>query len=525
MTEKNKFFEKVVLPYNAQVASESLPVDDSLARSLIPPGTAALRDFSYVSSEIPLVIPDKCVGCMACVVECPDTAILAKVITEKELESHLSSEKDQTEKERQKKLYTKTIKYYSAHEKKGSEPGLFNITIDPKKCKGCGECVVVCGEHEALKMVQKNEQLNDETQKSIKFFKSLPPTPRKFINEKILVDFMLSEDSLLYTGGAGSCMGCGEATAIRMMLAASGFVFGPKNIAIVASTGCNTVFGSTYPYNPYLVSWTNSLFENSCAVAMGIRARWDQLGWHDKNLWVIGGDGAFYDIGFQSLSRLFMSGMNINVLVLDTQAYSNTGGQASTASYLSQNAKMATYGEFFRGKKEYRKELSNIALMHPGVFVAPTVSSIPNHFYNAVMQANEYPGPSLVNVYTPCPPEHGIQDCAAFEQAKLAVMSRTFPLLVYDPRKGPRLKDRLSLKGNPNNNQDWYCNPKTQEPIDFVSFARTEGRFSKQFDKSGNPSQALQKAQEDRLENWHLLQELAGLGDSSCREALQPVQK
>ena len=225
--EKNKFIETVVGPYNSQVASESLPVNDALARSLLPPGTAEFRDFSYVSSEIPLFIPDKCVGCMACVVECPDTAILAKVITEKELDPHLNTEQNNTEKERQKKLYIKTQKYYSAYEKKGGEPGLFNITIDPQKCKGCGECVRVCGEHEALKMVQKNDTLNQETQKNIKFFKSLPPTPKEFINEKILVDFMLSQESLLYTGGAGSCMGGGEATAIFMMLAPNGFTLGP----------------------------------------------------------------------------------------------------------------------------------------------------------------------------------------------------------------------------------------------------------------------------------------------------------
>ncbi|HQH27745.1 MAG TPA: hypothetical protein PLP17_10145 [Oligoflexia bacterium] len=75
-------------------------------------------------------------------------------------------------------------------------------------------------------------------------------------------------------GGAGSCMGCGEGTALRMMLAATGFVYGKENIGIVNSTGCSTVYSSTYPYNPYLVPWTNSLFENAPADAMGIRARW-----------------------------------------------------------------------------------------------------------------------------------------------------------------------------------------------------------------------------------------------------------
>jgi hypothetical protein len=99
----------------------------------------------------------------------------------------------------------------------------------------------------------------------------------------------------------------------------------------------------------------------------------------------------------------------------------------------------------------------------------------------------------------------------AGEQARLAVDTRAFPLLIYDPRKGERLKERLSLQGNPAVKEDWFTNPKTGEVVDFIDFARSEGRFSKHFDKDGNPSETLHSARQDRLENWHLLQELAGL--------------
>src|SRR5678815_713248 len=109
-------------------------------------------------------------------------------------------------------------------------------------------------------------------------------------------------------------MGCGEGTAIRMLLAATGFRHGRGNVGLVAATGCNSVFGSTYPYNPFLVPWTNSLFENAATVAMGIRGRWDQLGWQAKRLWVVAGDGAMYDIGFQALSRLLVSGMDLSLI-------------------------------------------------------------------------------------------------------------------------------------------------------------------------------------------------------------------
>jgi hypothetical protein len=99
----------------------------------------------------------------------------------------------------------------------------------------------------------------------------------------------------------------------------------------------------------------------------------------------------------------------------------------------------------------------------------------------------------------------------AADQARLAVDSRAFPLLVYDPRKGGTIKERLSLQGNPATKEDWFVNPKTKEEVTFLDFARSEGRFSKHFDREGNPSETLLKAKQDRLENWHVLQELAGL--------------
>jgi pyruvate/2-oxoacid:ferredoxin oxidoreductase beta subunit len=296
-----------------------------------------------------------------------------------------------------------------------------------------------------------------------------------------------------------------------MMLAATGFRYGAEDVGIVAATGCNTVYTSTYPYNPYLVPWTNSLFENAPADAMGVRARWDQMGWKDKKLWVLGGDGAMNDIGFQSLSRMMLSGMDINVLVLDTQVYSNTGGQASTASYVGQNTKMSHHGTAIPGKTERRKELAQICIMHPDVYVAQTTCADFNHFYKAVMAANEYPGPAIINVYTTCQPEHGVADDMASAQARLAKESRAFPIFIHDPNKGDLIRDRLDLRGNPTVKEDWYTIPKTGEVIDFITFARSEGRFAKHFDDDGNPSDALLASKEDRLKNWRQLQELAGV--------------
>jgi pyruvate ferredoxin oxidoreductase beta subunit len=321
---------------------------------------------------------------------------------------------------------------------------------------------------------------------------------------------MLHEKTHIYTGGAGSCAGCGEGTALRMMCAATGAKYGDQ-WGIIAATGCNTVYTSTYPYNPYLVPWTNSLFENAPAMAMGVRSRWDQMGWQDRPLWCLGGDGAMFDIGFQSLSRMFASGMNIKVFVLDTQVYSNTGGQASTSSYTGQNTKMSVHGKAIAGKQERRKEIAQIAMMHPRTFVAQTTCAHINHFYKSVIDAMEFDGPAIVCCYTTCQPEHGVADNMATDQARLAVDTRAFPLLIYDPRKGDTIRERLSLQGNPAVNDDWWKNPKTGQVVDFIDFARSEGRFGKHFDKDGNPSPTLLMAKQDRLENWHVLQDLAGV--------------
>ncbi len=506
------FFENILCEYS-RGGDDNLSADANLARSIVPAGTGALRDFSYIAPEIPEFIPDNCVGCMTCVIQCPDTAILAKVIEEDVLDKRVDQIENPSEAKYMRGQFTDTKKFYHAPKKRDKDPGMFGIFIDPTKCKGCAECVEACEDlgYNALKMIEKEDKTVPISQKSINFFRKLPPTPQQYINEKLAVDMMLSESSMLYVGGAGSCAGCGEATVIRMWLAALGFKYGGENVGIVASTGCNTVYGSTYPYNPYLVPWTNSLFENSPADAIGIRLRWNQLGWQDKQLWVIGGDGAMLDIGFQSLSRLMTSDLNIKVLVLDTQVYSNTGGQSSTATFIGQETKMSQHGKLLHGRQERRKELGRIAMMHPNTFVAQTVASIPNHFYKSILEAASFDGPAVINTYTTCQPEHGVGDDQSRRQSKLAVESRAFPVFIYDPRKGDTIRERLSLQGNPAKDKDWYTVPKTDETIDFINFARTEGRFAKNFDKDGNPSETLLASQTDRLTNWHLLQEMAGL--------------
>ncbi len=504
-----EFNDGIIRAYEDGTAEKGLPADLAVSRSLVPAGTATLRDFSYIAPDIPEFIASNCTGCMDCVTLCPDTAILGKVTSESDWEKRLGRIPDEGEREMFRKQWAETRKYYDGPKKKSGEGGKFAIIVDPTKCKGCAECVTVCDD-DALKMVVKTDDMMTDIQKSHRFFKEFGPSDERYVNDNLLIDMMLKEQAHVYVGGAGSCAGCGEGTALRMLCSATGAKYG-NDWGIIAATGCNTVYTSTYPYNPYLVPWSNSLFENAPAFAMGLRMRWDQKGWSEKPIWCIGGDGAMFDIGFQSLSRMMASGMNIKVFVLDTQVYSNTGGQASSSSFTGQNAKMSLHGKVIDGKQERRKEIAQIAMMHPRTYVAQTTCAHVNHFYKSVIDAMEFDGPAVICCYTTCQPEHGVADNMATDQARLAVDTRAFPLLTYDPRKGGTIRERLSLQGNPAVNDEWWTNPKTGDQVDFIDFARSEGRFAKHFDSEGNPSKTLLASKQDRLENWQLLQELAGV--------------
>ena len=328
---------------------------------------------------------------------------------------------------------------------------------------------------------------------------------------------------------------------------------GRANLGITNSTGCSSVWASTYPFNPYPFPWVNHLFQDAPSIAIGIfeghmrkmadafiavrRARrvldgsyrprddepelaafdWKQFTDDEFNLCppllVIGGDGAMLDIGFQNLSRLMASGKPVRVMVLDTQVYSNTGGQASTATYLGQQADMSPYGRAQHGKQEVRKELALIAMAHRSTFVLQSSQAAASHLMAGVLKGLHARRPALFNIYAPCPVEHGLPDEWAPHAAKLALESRAFPLLVYDPDAGDSLAEQLSLDGNPAVDDRWpsyaleYVDDDGQParmelPVTIADWAATEGRFKKHF----HPLKA--EDADDALIAFHALLEL-----------------
>src|SRR5687767_14160424 len=192
------FNERIIRGYEEGYGEKDLPADLSVARSLIPAGTATLRDFSYIAPEIPEYIPENCTGCMDCVTECPDTAILGKVLSEKEWNEKLATIPEE-DREMFAKQWSKTKKYYDAYKKKLGDGGMFNIIIDPSKCKGCAECVTVC-DYLALKMINKTEEVMTNSRKSHRYFKNIGPSNDKYINDNLLIDMMLKEKTHIYVG-------------------------------------------------------------------------------------------------------------------------------------------------------------------------------------------------------------------------------------------------------------------------------------------------------------------------------------
>ncbi len=306
---------------------------------------------------------------------------------------------------------------------------------------------------------------------------------------------------------------------------------GRSTMGMLNSTGCSSVWGSTWPFNPYPFPWANHLFQDSPSMAMGVfeghmakmaegfkairLAELELSGQyqphkHDAELryldWTsftdeewdlcppvvaVGGDGAMYDIGFQNLSRMMMSGKPIKVVVLDTQVYSNTGGQACTSGFIGQVSDMAQYGKAHQGKEEIRKEIGLIGMAHRTTYVMQAAISAPNHMIEGFIHGLKARRPALFNIYTSCQPEHGIGDDMGSTQAKLAVESRAYPLFRYDPDAGQTPAECFDLDGNPAMDEAWptyqlhYKEGERDKvmdlPLTFADFAMTEARFRKHF--------------------------------------------
>ena len=213
-----------------------------------------------------------------------------------------------------------------------------------------------------------------------------------------------------------------------------------------------------------------------------------------KSVWIIGGDGWAYDIGYGGLDHVMASGRNVNILVLDTEVYSNTGGQASKATPRAAVAKFA-----MSGKGMPKKDLGLIAMSYGYVYVAHiALGANDQQTLRAMLEAESYDGPSLIIAYSPCI-AHGYDMSKSLEQAKLAVQSGHWPMFRYDPRLAQQGQNPLIIE--------------SKEPsIPFSQYAYNETRYKMliQMDEE-RAEQLMHEAQHDAKARWTLYQQMAAM--------------
>ncbi len=285
---------------------------------------------------------------------------------------------------------------------------------------------------------------------------------------------------------------------------------GMSVMAMAAHTGCNTVYGSTSPNNPHPYPWMNSLFQDGITVGwlMGEsfivdharrsviperladivltriadaadgttkssvitdREYYEFTHFTDAlmtdreivelpKVWVVGGDGGMGDIGYQNMSKVILQNRpNVKALMLDTQVYSNTGGQNSDSTPMLGGNDMNVFGAATQGKNTEKKTVAETFLAgHGSPFIAQVSMANAPKLYRAILDGLEYRGTMFMQCFTTCQPEHGVPDDMALFQAQRVRDSRGVPEFVFDPRKGESYQEALDVKGNPSIDLDWY---------------------------------------------------------------------
>jgi pyruvate-ferredoxin/flavodoxin oxidoreductase len=315
---------------------------------------------------------------------------------------------------------------------------------------------------------------------------------------------------------------------------------------IANATGCSSIYGGNLPTTPWTTNrhgrgpaWSNSLFEDNAEYGLGMRINLDkqveyaselvnilrpQLGDNladallnneqrtdaemnepraldllsladklvKKTVWIVGGDGWAYDIGYGGLDHVLASGRNVNILVLDTEVYSNTGGQSSKSTPRAAVAKFAA-----AGKRTPKKDLGMMAMSYGNVYVGKVAMGANDaHTVKTFLEAESYDGVSLIIAYSHCI-AHGINMAKGLEQQNLATQSGHWPLYRFDPRLADEGKNSFQLDSK---------DPK----VSLKEYIYNETRYNML--TLSNPdaaSKLLEEAQADVNQRWQKYKELA----------------
>lgn len=436
------FVKNIQQPVTDQ-RGDSLPVSAFVpyADGYTPPGSTA-HERRNVATEIPVWKPEYCIQCNRCSFVCPHAVIRPAVMTKEEQNNAPDG---------MEALPMLGMPEYS-----------FAVTVSQVDCTGCGSCVGVCPgkqEHKALEMLPIHE--HREKQEYFDYGKALPA--KQDAVEKFRAQTVKGSQFLRpLMEFSGACAGCGETPYVKLLTQ----LFGPR-MYIANATGCSSIWANSSPSTAYTVdehgcgpAWSNSLFEDAAEFGFGMLMA-QRVHSHDTIQWVMGGDGWAYDIGFSGLDHILASGKNINILVLDTEVYSNTGGQASKATPMGSTAKFITGGKTTR-----KKDLAAIAMTYGNVYVAQIAMGADYaQTVKAMWEAAQYPGPSLIIAYSTCI-AHGIKAGLGSTQheEKKAVDAGYFHLFRYNPA----LKEQ---------NKNPFILDSKEPSIDYEEFLSGEIRY------------------------------------------------
>ncbi|ULR31897.1 pyruvate:ferredoxin (flavodoxin) oxidoreductase [Dickeya fangzhongdai] len=469
---------------------------DSLPVSALPPdGTWPVGTTQWekrnIAEEIPLWKPDLCTQCNHCVAACPHSAIRAKVVPADAMADAPAS------------LQSLDVK---ARDMRGQKYVLQVAPEDCTGCNLCVEvCPAKDRQNPEIKAINMESRLDHvATEKThYDFFLKLPEIDRSKLER---IDIRTSQLITPLFEYSGACSGCGETPYIKLLTQLYGdrlLVANATGCSSIYGGNLPTTPWTT-DANGRGPAWANSLFEDNAEFGLGFRLSVDQHRQRalrlldqlkpqlpadvvadlleesvaadtrreqiarlrqslsaidsadarqlieeadhlvDKSIWLIGGDGWAYDIGYGGLDHVMSLSENVNVLVLDTQCYSNTGGQQSKATPLGAVTK---FGE--NGKRKARKDLGINVMMYGHVYVAQiSLGAQLNQTVKAIQEAEAWPGPSLIIAYSPCE-EHGYDLAFSHDQMRQLTATGFWPLYRFDPRRTAEGKPALVTDSRP----------------------------------------------------------------------------
>lgn len=478
---------------------DSLPVsrfrvDGAFGGGQFPVGTAKFEKRA-ISEMVATCDLDKCIQCGKCAMLCPHAAIRIKVMTPEQADAARAA----------------GVIVVPAKTPELGADAYFTLNISAADCTGCNICVNNCPV-KALALRAARE-VGAESQARFDAALKIPDMPRAKLNLNIPKHVELLPH---YFEFPGACAGCGETPYIRMLA----HLFGDRMV-VANATGCSSIYGANLPTTPWTTdgngrgpAWSNSLFEDNAEYGLGMRIALNQkrenlksllfeLGIDkveeifdetdteklreienrlreqlakidsprarlaesllgeivNKSVWIIGGDGWAYDIGYGGLDHILHSGENVNILVLDTEGYSNTGGQQSKSTPFGASMKFA-----IGGKEHAKKDLGMIAMMS-GAYVAQIAMGANQvQAIRALREAEAFPGPSIILAYAPCI-AHGYALQNGPQHQMQMVNTGAWPLYRFNPALIAAGKNPLSLDSN------------VENPLPLEDFLASESRF------------------------------------------------